>query len=45
MMDKRGEGVQLILDLTEKLAGIRPSYRLVDESELLLVMPAATLAG
>lgn len=45
MMDKRGEGVQLILDLTEKLAGIRPSYRLVDESELLLVMPAAALAG
>ena len=45
MMDKRGEGVQLILDLTEKLAGVRPSYRLVDESELLLVIPAATLAG
>jgi ATP-dependent DNA helicase RecG len=45
MMDKRGEGVQLILDLTEKLAGIRPSYRLMDESELLLVMPAAALAG
>jgi ATP-dependent DNA helicase RecG len=44
MMDKRGEGVQIILDLTEKLAGVRPSYRLVDESELLLVMPAAALA-
>ncbi|MFZ3139375.1 ATP-binding protein [Polaromonas sp.] len=45
MMDKRGEGVQIILDLTEKLAGVRPTYRLVDESELLLVIPAATLAG
>ncbi len=44
MMDKRGEGVQIILDLTEKLAGIRPIYRLVDESELLLVIPAAALA-
>lgn len=43
MMDKRGEGVQIILDNTEKLAGLRPSYRLVDESELLLVIPAATL--
>lgn len=43
MMDKRGEGVQIILDNTEKLAGVRPSYRLVDESELLLVIPAATL--
>lgn len=44
MMDKRGEGVQIILDLTEKLAGARPVYRLVDESELLLVIPAAALA-
>lgn len=43
MMDKRGEGVQIILDSTEKLAGVRPTYRLVDESELLLVIPAATL--
>jgi predicted HTH transcriptional regulator len=43
MMDKRGEGVQIILDSTEKLTGMRPSYRLVDESELLLVIPAATL--
>ena len=44
MMDKRGEGVQIILDLTEKLAGIRPTYSLLDESELLLVIPAANLA-
>lgn len=43
MMDKRGEGVQIILDSTEKLSGVRPSYRLLDESELLLVMPAASL--
>jgi predicted HTH transcriptional regulator len=43
MMDKRGEGVQIILDNTEKLAGVRPCYRLVDESELLLVIPAASL--
>ncbi len=43
MMDKRGEGVQIILDNSERLAGVRPSYRLVDESELLLVIPAALL--
>ena len=43
MMDKRGEGVQIVLDLTEKLSGVRPTYRLVDESELLLVIPAASL--
>jgi ATP-dependent DNA helicase RecG len=41
MMDKRGEGVQIILESTERLAGVRPTYRLLDESELLLVIPAA----
>ncbi len=41
MMDKRGEGVQIILDQSERLSGKRPVYRLVDDSELLLVIPAA----
>ncbi|WP_206957150.1 ATP-binding protein [Trinickia acidisoli] len=41
MMDKRGEGVQIILDGSERLSGKRPVFRLVDESELLLVIPAA----
>lgn len=41
MMDKRGEGVQLIISRTEQLAGQPPTYRLLDESELLLVIPAA----
>lgn len=41
MMDKRGEGVQIILDGSERLSGVRPSYRLIDESELLLVIPGA----
>ena len=40
MMDKRGEGVQIILDQSEKLSGKRPVYRLVDDSELLLIIPA-----
>ena len=42
MMDKRGEGVQIILDNSERLSGKRPVYKLVDESELLLVIPAAS---
>ncbi|WP_224742934.1 ATP-binding protein [Stutzerimonas kunmingensis] len=41
MMDKRGEGVQIILDQSERLSGKRPVYRLVDDSELLLIIPAA----
>lgn len=45
MMDKRGEGVQIILDSSERLSGKRPYYRLVDDSELLLVIPAATLVN
>jgi len=39
--DKRGEGVQIILDQSERLSGKRPVYRLVDDSELLLIIPAA----
>ncbi len=42
MMDKRGEGVQIILDQSERLSGNRPVYSMVDDSELLLVIPAAT---
>jgi ATP-dependent DNA helicase RecG len=45
MMDKRGEGVQIILDNSERLSGRRPTFSLVDESELLLVIPAAIPAG
>lgn len=41
MMDKRGEGVQIILDSSERLSGKRPVFSLVDESELLLVIFAA----
>jgi ATP-dependent DNA helicase RecG len=41
MMDKRGEGVQIILDSSERLSGKRPVFRMVDESELLLVIQAA----
>lgn len=40
MMDKRGEGVQVIISRTEQLSGQTPVYRLIDESELLLTIPA-----
>ncbi|OGR04293.1 MAG: transcriptional regulator [Deltaproteobacteria bacterium RIFOXYA12_FULL_61_11] len=40
-MEKRGDGVPIILHESEKLSGIRPVYRLIDESELLLTMFAA----
>ena len=43
LMDKRGEGVRIILDNGEHLAGRTPEYRLVDEAELVLTIyaPAA----
>jgi ATP-dependent DNA helicase RecG len=41
MMDKRGEGVRIILDRTQALSGRFPQYRLIDDEELQLVIPAA----
>jgi predicted HTH transcriptional regulator len=40
MMDKRGEGVPLILDESERLSGKRPAYAMVGE-ELQLTIYAA----
>ena len=40
LMDRRGEGVRLILDNSERLAGRTPDYRQVGESELLLTIYA-----
>ncbi len=40
LMDKRGEGVQIILENSERLSGKRPEYRLIDDAELLLVIHA-----
>jgi len=41
LMDKRGEGVRIILDNSKRLSGKIPEYRLIDESELLLTIQAA----
>jgi predicted HTH transcriptional regulator len=41
LMDRRGEGVRIILENSEQLAGRRPEYRLFDDAELLLTLFAA----
>jgi predicted HTH transcriptional regulator len=45
LMDKRGEGVPLILERSEQLAGVRPVYRLIDDTELELTIFAAGRAA
>lgn len=40
-MERRGDGVPIILEETRKLAGQTPEYRLIDGEELLLTIPAA----
>lgn len=41
LMDKRGEGVPIILENSERLSGQCPRYRVLDDSELLLTIFAA----
>lgn len=41
IMDRRGEGVPIIITESEKLSGKKPEYRLLDEAELLLTIFAA----
>lgn len=41
MMDRRGEGVSLILQRSERLSGRRPEYVSVDDAELRLTIFAA----
>ena len=43
-MDKRGEGVPLIMENSERLSGRLPEYRLIGESELLLTIWAADIS-
>jgi len=43
MMDRRGEGVPIILEETERLTGTLPEYKLINNTELLLIIPAAVL--
>ena len=41
IMDKRGEGVPIIITESEELSGRRPEYRLLDDAELKLTIYAA----
>lgn len=41
IMDKRGEGVPIILERSLELSGMEPRYRLIDDAELLLTVWAA----
>jgi ATP-dependent DNA helicase RecG len=41
LMDKRGEGVPIILDESEKLSGKYPVYQLIDDTELMLTIFSA----
>ncbi len=38
LMDKRGEGVPIIISESEKISGKRPEYKIIDDSELLLTI-------
>jgi predicted HTH transcriptional regulator len=42
LMDRRGEGVSIILERSESLSGRRPLYELVDDSELRLTIFGAS---
>ena len=41
LMDRRGDGVPIIMEECEKYSGRLPEYTLIDDSELRLVIPAA----
>jgi len=43
LMDRRGEGVSIILERSERLSGKRPVFELPDESELKLTIFAAAI--
>lgn len=40
LMDRRGEGVRIIMENSERLSGRAPEYRLIDDAELLLTIYA-----
>ena len=42
MMERRGDGVPIILEETYKLSGAYPEYRLIDDRELRLIIWTAS---
>jgi len=45
LMDKRGEGVRIVLEHSRRLSGKAPEYRLIDDAELLLTIYAKPEPG
>ncbi|MYG68707.1 MAG: hypothetical protein F4199_01455 [Rhodothermaceae bacterium] len=43
IMERRGNGVPIILEETKEIVGIEPEYRVIDETNLVLTIPAARL--
>ncbi len=43
MMERRGDGVDIIISESEKLSGKTPEYRLLDDAEVMLTIFAAKL--
>lgn len=43
MMERRGDGVSIIRKETRETSGTEPEYRVIDESSLVLAIPAARL--
>jgi len=43
LMERRGDGVSIIRTETEEATGVPPEYEIIDESSLLLRIPAAKL--
>ena len=43
IIDRRGEGIPVIISDTGKLSGMAPKYRLLDDSELMLTIPSAPI--
>ncbi len=43
MMERRGDGVDIILSESEALSGERPEYRVIDDAEVLLTIFAAEI--
>ncbi len=43
LMERRGDGVDIIFDESERLGAPRPQYRLLDDAELMLIIYAARI--
>ncbi len=43
LMERRGDGVDIIIDESTKLSGRKPEYRLIDDAELMLTIYAAPM--